>query len=323
MIVLWRVTEVCNLACGFCAYDRSVERSRAAADREQVSRFARLLGAFHRQTGERVMLSWLGGEPLLWPPLFGLSQELREAHGIELSATSNGSTLYRNSVIEQIVQTFSEFTVSVDGPAAFHDRMRGRTGLWQRLCVGVVSLDRRRREIETPLKLRANVVLMRDNLPLFADLCEELADWGIDEITFNQLGGRDRPEFFPDHGLRLADVASLRQSLTPLRQRLAARGVQLCGSATYLDRLEASARQQALPVADCAPGEQFLFVDESGRVAPCSFSTAEYGVPVDELQTVDDLVGLRGRFRASQARSAAAACGDCPSNHVFAKFASA
>ena len=65
MIVLWRVTEVCNLACGFCAYDRRVERSRNGADPEQVRRFARLLGLFHRRTGERVMLSWLGGEPLL------------------------------------------------------------------------------------------------------------------------------------------------------------------------------------------------------------------------------------------------------------------
>lgn len=323
MIVLWRVTEVCNLACGFCAYDRRVERSRNAAGPEQVRRFARLLGLFHRRTGERVMLSWLGGEPLLWPSLFALSQELRDVHGIELSATSNGSALHRAPVIEQIVQTFSEFTVSVDGPAAFHDRMRGRAGLWERLREGVVSLDRRRRECNAPLKLRANVVLMRDNLPLFSDLCEELAGWDIDEITFNQLGGRDRPEFFPDHGLRLADVASLRQLLAPLRERLAARGVKLCGSAMYLGRLEASARQQALPVADCAPGEQFLFVDESGRIAPCSFSSAEYGVPVDELATVDDLVALRGRFRASRVHAAAAACGDCPSNHVFAKFASA
>lgn len=323
MIVLWRVTEVCNLACAFCAYDRRVQRSRGVADPGQVRRFAALLGAFRRRSGERVLLSWLGGEPLLWPPLFELSRELRVRHGIELSATSNGTHLHRPEVIESIVQTFTEFTVSVDGPEAFHDRLRGRAGLWRRLREGVLSLDRHRRQRAAPLKLRANVVLMRDNLPMFAALCEELATWGIDEITFNQLGGRDRPEFFPEHGLRLADVAALRQLLPALRERLAASGVALCGHAAYLQRLEASARQQALPVADCAPGEQFLFVDEAGRVAPCSFSSADYGVPVDELETVDELFALRERFRAKRARIPAPACSDCPSNHVFAKFASA
>ena len=68
MIVLWRVTERCNLACGFCAYDRRVRRGRESAAAETVLRFARVLGDWQRSSGERVLLSWLGGEPLHWPP---------------------------------------------------------------------------------------------------------------------------------------------------------------------------------------------------------------------------------------------------------------
>lgn len=72
MIVLWRVTERCNLACGFCAYDRRLPGIRLEAQSADVKRFAGLLGAYQQVTGTRVLVSWLGGEPLLWEPLFPL-----------------------------------------------------------------------------------------------------------------------------------------------------------------------------------------------------------------------------------------------------------
>ena len=76
-----------------------------------------------------------------------------------------------------------------------------------------------------------------------------------------------------------------------------------------------------MPVTDCAPGERFLFVDEQGRLAPCSFTCADYGLHVDEVRGLEDLFALPGRLRAARRRAPAAICGDCPSNHVFAKFA--
>src|SRR5438045_2705827 len=76
------------------------------------------------------------------------------------------------------------------------------------------------RAMRSPLKLRVNVVLMRQNVAGFAKLCSELAAWGIAEITFNQLGGRDRPGFHPAHRLRLADVDVLEAQLPQIRIRL-------------------------------------------------------------------------------------------------------
>ena len=122
-------------------------------------------------------------------------------------------------------------TVSVDGLRDFHDAVRGWRGGWEKLRAGVRALVAARAHAGAPLKLRANVVLMRDNLAQFAALCDALAGWGIDEITFNQLGGRDRPEFFPAHRLTAADVAALRDALPALRASLAARGVR-CAAAT-------------------------------------------------------------------------------------------
>lgn len=322
MIVLWRVTEHCNLACGFCAYDRRLSMPRASASAAQVRRFGGVLAEYQRLTGTSVLLSWLGGEPMLWPPMFAVSKALRETCGLRLGVTTNGTTLHRQQVREDVLAFFSELTVSVDGLPEFHDEVRGWRGGWGRLRRSVEALARARSERGAALKLRANVVLMHDNVANFPALCRMLSDWGMDEITFNQLGGRDRPTFYPDHRLRPDDVAWLRLQLPILRAELAACGVRLCGSDRYLDRIDASAADRTLAVGACAPGQSFLFIDERHRVAPCSFTACVHGVPMDEIRSATDLVALPELYAQRLRRYPEAACTDCQSTRVFEKFES-
>lgn len=319
MIVVWRVTEHCNLACPFCAYDRGLARSRREADPQLFDSIGRMLGEHRRSTGERVLVSWLGGEPFLWKPIFEVSSHLRQQYGLDISATTNGSTLHLRHVFAQVLSDFSELTVSVDGPADFHDRTRGQPGLWTRLRDALSSLAEMRCAGPERLKLRANVVLMRSNLAFFGDLCRSLADWGLDEITFNQLGGRDRPEFFPAHRLRPQDAIELAALLPDLQTELAARGVRLCGTPRYVDRIIASAEGRLLSVADCSPGEQYLFVDQNGLVAPCSFTTGDFGVQFDD-KTIGNVFTLRNGFIAAARQKRSVECDDCQSTRVFAKF---
>ena len=321
MIVLWRVTERCNYACGFCAHDRRLGGARHETAADEALRFGRLLCDWGRARGEPILLSWLGGEPLLWRPALPVSRLLSASAGIRISATTNGSTLHRPAVRDAVLDAFAELTISVDAFAPGHDRLRGMNGAWHRARAGIMALANDRRARGARLKLRANVVLMRATLPDFPDLCETLGDWGVDEITFNQLGGRDRPEFFPDQRLRPEDVAALAACVPRLRARLAGRGILLCGDTRYLDRFRASAAGEAIAVAQCPLGASFLFVDTQGLIAPCSFSTADYGIPIASLRTPADFETLPARFAAAHAAARCAACGDCPSTQIFAKFA--
>lgn len=320
MIVLWRITTRCNYACGFCAYDRSVGGTRHDVAADEAARFGQLLGLWAAARGERVLLSWLGGEPLLWRPILPLSADLAGA-GVAISATTNGSTLHRAETRAAILAGFAELTVSIDGPADVHDRLRGTDTAFDKVRDGVRRLAEERRMAGSPLRLRANVVLMRDTIAPFAALCDALADWGMDEITFNQLGGRDRPDFFPAQRLWPDDIAALSALLPGLVARLAERGVRLCADPRYLHRLQASAMGEALPVFDCRPGREFLFIDEHGLVSPCSFTGDAYGVPLSSLRTISDLDGLHDRFTIAQAAARCDACNDCPSTQTFAKFA--
>lgn len=319
MIVLWRVTTACILACGFCAYDRRLRLPRVQADAREVERFATLLGAHRAASGEDVLLSWLGGEPLLWPGILPLSRRLREDHGLRTSVTTNGTTLHRPGVAQDVMSSFDEITFSVDALARTHERLRGWPRGWARLADGIRRLADQRSSGLAP-RLRANVVLMLDTLPEFAELCDRLADWGVDEITFNQLGGRDRPEFHATQALRMADIATLRAAAPALVARMASRGVRLHAHEPYLSRLEATASGLAMAVDDCEPRRPTIFVDEHGRVASCSFTLDNHGVPTRSVRTITDVAKLRARLAARRQATPAAVCRDCPSTQVFAKF---
>lgn len=316
MIVLWRISTVCNLACGFCAYDRRLRLPRHDVATAEVERFAALLGEHRAASGEDVLLSWLGGEPLLWPGVLDLSRRLREQHGLRVSVTTNGSTLHRRGEVEAIASAFDEVTVSIDALGEAHEQLRGWPGGWKRLERGIACLAAQ----SARPRLRVNTVLMRDTLAHFPALCERLAAWGVDEITFNQLGGRDRPEFHAEHALRTTDVAWLRASLPALVARMAAQGVRVCASDAYLDRFAASAAGRAIAVDDCTPRRPTLFVDEHGRIAPCSFTIDHRPMNIGEIRSARDVAALRERLAARHRAAPAAVCRDCPSTQVFAKF---
>jgi MoaA/NifB/PqqE/SkfB family radical SAM enzyme len=312
LVVVWRVTERCNLACPFCRYDRRQAFPRRGADAAMVLAGGAALAAHRDATGQPVLVSWLGGEPYAWPPLVAMSRHFRHRLGLAVGVTTNGTALARADVRRHAVDDLDELTVSVDGLEERHDRLRGWPGGFAKLRDGIgwIAGEAGRRG-SGPL-LRANVVLMRDNAHELLALCRELARWGIAEVTFNALGGNDRPEFHAGHHLLPAQVAWLGARLPEWQAELAALGLRLRGGADYLQRIAATTVGRRLPVASCRPGESFLFVDEKGVASPCHFTTSAYGRPL-AVALADGFGGL----------PRAPACDDCQSTQVFGKFAAA
>ncbi len=319
MIVVWRVTEVCNLACAFCAYDRRLRRVRRSADPQAIRAFGAVLADYQQSSGDPMLVSWLGGEPLRWAPLTELTRHFRDELGLHLSTTTNGTTLAERGMREHLLAYYRELTVSVDAIGIAHNQLRGWSGGFGAIRAGVKALVAERGA--SALKLRANVVLMRDTIGGFPALCDELARWGIDEITFNQLGGRDRPEFYPANRLLPAQIDALRAELPELASRLASGGVRLAGGDAYLERFAATARGEAWAVENCRAGERFLFIDERGLAAPCSFTSDEYGIPIAAIASADAIRSLPAEFARQRLKQRPGACRDCHSTQVFAKFA--
>ncbi len=327
LVLVWRATERCDTACAFCAFDVRLRRTRRELEVDEAVRFGALVGAWARASGRAAMVSWLGGEPLLWPGLAAATQALRAREpGLGMALTTNGRGLADRRRLRWVTDALDEITVSLDGPPRLHDELRGRAGLGELVLRAIRELRAERGSGggHAPL-VRVNTVLLRRNVDAFGELCELVASAGADELTFNALGGNDRPEFFPANRLRGEDVERFAAQLPAIRAAAAARGLAVRGSGSYLTRLRASAVGTPLGVEDCAPGTSFWFVEVDGRVAPCSFTAAEsaYGVPIAELRRGEDLDALPARWAAARATSRAASCADCPSTHVHAKFAGA
>jgi MoaA/NifB/PqqE/SkfB family radical SAM enzyme len=322
VIVLWRATTACNLACGFCAYDRRLPFARSHVDPMEAERFGAVLGAWSRARGEPVLVSWLGGEPLGWPPLVEVGRELHDDLGLDLAVTTNGTRLATPAVQAELLARYAEVTVSVDGVGDVHDRLRGWPGGFAHLARAVSALaDARARRGGGP-RLRVNTVLVRETVDDLVALCRAVAGWGVDEVTFNPLGGNDRPAFFAEHRLTEAQARRIADQLPAWQAELAAIGLSLRGGAAYRARLLATARGERLAVADCRPGERTIFVDEQGRVAPCSFTGDAYALAADELADgAGAIAALPARWRTARAAGCHRACADCHQTTVFEKFA--
>lgn len=138
----------------------------------------------------------------------------------------------------------------------------------------------------------------------------------MDDVTFNALGGFDRPgPFFDRERLLPEQLAWLRAEMPALRARLAP--LVIHGSDSYLNRLVGLSSNLQSSVSDCSPGQAFLFVTEAGRLAPCSFTPQRYGVPLDQVAALAELPHL---FRERQRAQRDQACDNCRSTQVFGKF---
>ncbi len=318
LVVVIRGHTGCGLACGFCGYSRDVQRPRVGADPGLLERFADALARFRDESGTSVLVCWLGGEPLEWPALPRLASVFRDRHELRLGVTTHGGRLADRGVRRGLIERWEQVTVSVDGLAGVHDRVRGCPGAFARLRANVARL--RAEDGAGRLTLRVNHVLMRDNIDEFDGFCEEMAAWGIRALTFNPLGGNERPEFHRDHCLQPDQVERFRARFPGLRRAMAERGLRLLGSDRWLDRIACASAGKPVPVADCDPGRGFLFVDEQGRASPCPYTVADYGVPIRDLFEPGALAALPARFSHARKRARAPACDDCHATHPFDKF---
>lgn len=320
MIVVWRVTERCNLSCPFCAYDRNLKKIRKDADENEILRFGKLLAEYHRKSGNKVLVSWLGGEPLLYKPLLRLDKIFYHNYGLLLSTTTNGMQLQSGEIRTHLINYYSELTVSVDGIGKTHDEVRGWYGGFNALKKQVSNLASRKIKTGKGPLLRANIVLMRNTFEEFESLCREVASWGVEEVTFNQLGGRERPEFYQANRLLKNQAEHLLEEFPFIRARLARIGLKLKGSLDYISSIRASSMDKVIAREVCNPGRHFLFIDEKGIVAPCSFTLGECGIPLKQIQKVSDLDGLELEFVKKRKSNLPDACNSCMSNQIIGKF---
>jgi MoaA/NifB/PqqE/SkfB family radical SAM enzyme len=120
----------CNCRCVMCDIWKTTEsRELSAADLET-----------HLDSIDRLGVEWIvfsGGEPLMHSELFRLCALLKQRQ-IRLTLLSTGLLLERRAA--EVVAWFDDVIVSLDGPPAVHDAIRGVPSAFGRLEAGVKAI---------------------------------------------------------------------------------------------------------------------------------------------------------------------------------------
>jgi uncharacterized protein len=266
------VAQACNLACAYCYADEgrfggSARRMSQAVARQAVD--ALLAGAV---PGERVLVGFIGGEPLLNRAVmhdtvaYASTQADARSVAVAFSVTTNG-TLVEAADIELFRSNPFAVTVSLDGDAVTHDRHRrghdGR-GSWAR------ALQRLRPLLDAPgqARLTARATVTREDLDV-ARRVAALAAVGFSEVGVSPARTGPNPGLL----LRGSDwvgylcglVEAGEAELARLRRSGSSGGWLFSNLGIALSEIH---RGAARPLP-CGAGYGYVSVDVTGAYATC------------------------------------------------------
>jgi heme d1 biosynthesis radical SAM protein NirJ len=184
-VVIWNLIRRCNLACKHCyatSADIDFEGELSTSEVFAVMEDLRAFGVS--------VLILSGGEPLLRPDIFEISQRAKEM-GFYVGLSSNG-TLINNSNIDDIKRIGYDYVgVSLDGMRETHDRFRRKQGAFDESIHGIRLCH------EAGIKIGLRFTLTQDNAVELPDLLQLMRDEDIDKFYLSHLnyagrGNRNR-----------------------------------------------------------------------------------------------------------------------------------
>ncbi len=184
-VVIWNLIRRCNLTCKHC-YSISADIDfKGELDTQEVYTVMDDLKAF----GVPVLIL-SGGEPLLRPDIFAISQRAKDM-GFYVGLSTNG-TLINAGNIEKIAAVGYDYVgISIDGNKDTHDLFRRKQGAFDASVAGVRLC--RDRDIKVGLRF----TMTEDNATELPDLLQLMRDEGVNKFYLSHLnyagrGNRNR-----------------------------------------------------------------------------------------------------------------------------------
>ena len=196
-----KVTNLCNLRCPMCAqwgdtgiYRSDASPSSATDGNAEHARIRELIG-LKRQLSLpdyvtlldqiapfQPIVSLFGGEPFLYPELLPLVREVKK-RGLTCTVITNGGRLEQNAG-ELVEAGIDSIAVSIDGPPALHNRIRGQADSFERAAAGVRAVARLRKDLGRALPMLIAIVPITElNLTEIEPALESLRELPLDTIN--------------------------------------------------------------------------------------------------------------------------------------------
>ncbi len=270
LLVIWEVTQACDLACVHCRASAQPERHPHELDTTQGCRLLDEIRSF----GEPLMV-FTGGDPLKRPDLYDLIRYSVKI-GLRTNVTPSATPLLTAQAIDRFKEAgVSRMAISLDGPdAATHDDFRGIPGTFDRAMFAL----RHARDIGLDTQLQTTVTRRNmARLPEVAEIASEVRTrmWSLFFliVTGRAAEGDDLLaeeyekvfEFMYElsktapFGIKTTEAMHYRRYVAQ-RMKEEGRG-----------RESESAKAVAFRTAGVSDGKGFVFVSHTGEIFPSGF----------------------------------------------------
>lgn len=138
--ISFTITNACNLRCSMCGqwskegYVRSAKEN--LKQEMELEDWKRLTDELISHRISSIILR--GGEPFLFPGIVELLEYIN-SKGIFISIDTNG-TMLKEYAADIVRIRNIHLTISIDGPAEIHDKVRGLKGCFSRIKEGIDRL---------------------------------------------------------------------------------------------------------------------------------------------------------------------------------------
>jgi radical SAM protein len=173
-IVIWEVTQACDLACVHCRASAQSKRNPLELSTEEGKR---LIDEIAQMQVPVFVLT--GGDPIKRPDLFELIEHARSV-GVRVSLTPSATPLLTRDVIQRLKQSgLARLAVSLDGSyRELHDAFRGMSGSFDRTMEAIEWAN------EVGLPVQINTTFSRCNVAEFDNIAalmetKKIALWSV------------------------------------------------------------------------------------------------------------------------------------------------
>jgi radical SAM protein with 4Fe4S-binding SPASM domain len=166
------LTRQCNLRCEMCIqhrHDGHTSNTLSWYDPQRELPLAGWVRLLDQAAAFRPTLYVTGGEPMVYPK-FGEFIVEAKRRGLFVQLATNGTLLARHAklLVERGVEMV---TVSLDGPADVHDRIRRQRGSFEHAAEGIRALVAARKKRQRPVPLVGlNFTISKDNVAVIGDM---------------------------------------------------------------------------------------------------------------------------------------------------------
>jgi radical SAM protein len=309
MLVIWEVTQACDLACVHCRASALPDRNPGELTTEQGCRLLDEIRSF----GEPLMV-FTGGDPLKRPDLYDLIRHAVKI-GLRTNVTPSATPLLTREAIDKFKEAgVSRMAISVDGHnAETHDSFRGIPGTFERAMFAL----RHARDIGLDTQFQTTVTRRNMNhLQEVADIVQEVRSkmWSLFFliVTGRALENDDltAPEYEQvfEFMYQLSKTAPYGIKTTEAMhyRRYVAQRIRAEHGATENE----NAKGVAWRTAGVSDGKGFVFVSHQGEIYPSGFLPVTGGnVLRDSLTDVYRNSELFRSLRDTELRGGK--CGEC------------